>query len=1484
MNLTAQWLVTNGGSYYWTLQLPDGGMVTNQSGQIVNNDDPPFVVNSLVTLNAPPGQAETGIAITEGGQELPNSDLDFYTFTLYTLDNIDPNAIVWSGLTGYTSPTVTPPEISIISPSILNSQATIDPAFAGNATANLYLDTGNTSFQGVLIGSTSPTPDGQDLYTLSVNLDPVALGLNPATTYYAYFTLNDGFHPLVTSAYSSAINFPAAPLMGTLTETGDGRNNPLQGWTIYIDQNGNGQYDPGEPTDSTNALGQYFFYNNPAANLKFTSGDSYAVGVVLPSSGYQLPGNGSATTTFQYNGGTSTIPLQVQQEITIAGTVFNNIDGTGAPPSQDAMNTSVGGVKVFLDLAGTGVLTANDPQTSTLSDGSFEFVGLSPSTTYIVDYVLPTGFLVSGTAPTVYNVAVGTDPLALYGGNDFAIVGAGVISGTMMGNPLSGGKLGTTTQTESGWTVQITNTATNANTSATTDNNGDYQFGNLAPGTYTVTQQVPAGWRQIAPFTINPSLNPAFYSGGAPIAAIASADFNNDGNLDFAVALVDKNQIDYSLGNGNGTFGTIQSITGLPTGSGTVLAIKDLETGGFNGDGFTDLAALVELNTAASEVVSLLGSPSGLGNATVAYTQKSSLEFIYGIAAGGPFFTTSQSKADNFVVYGFTSTEGISSYFVDTVQYSGGFQTGDRLLIQNVPISSDTPGLHAVAIGDLNNDGNLDLFMNFGATTVAWVAYGQGNGTFGQFGGDGVNVPDLSIPVPYNLGPVALGDLNGDGILDAVTLGANSSTSGQAQVVNVIEQTSVGTWYDLNGNFSSSNNYTLPFDPPTGGPAVLVPQVAIADINGDGLLDIVLVESTTGQLLTYFNLGNSPDGISQFNTSTNIDSKIGSMSFMFTALQNGAQPNGMALGDFNNDGQIDVMLSEPDYQGGGEWLLTNQSQVATTSFTVAPNGQYLVNFVDLQFGQVGGSAFADPNGNGKFDVGEKGLAGITVFVDVNNNGKLDPGEPFTTTNSQGFYAFKGLSPITNASVRVLDSSLLNQRSSPLKSAPLDLSLSAGNSLDFAIAPALVQAIADQAIVVGQSVSLPVLLTPGVKQHDPKRPGELVFTLDSTAPAGMTINPATGILTWTPTSSQLGIFPITVRVRDTQNPLDDDSTTFNLTVQPPIVVVAGGTIGGVVFSDANADGVKSAADAGIGGRVVYLDANNYGKFDFGETSTTTAVDGSYSFTNLNPGGYVVRELLPNSQVLQTAPAGGTFEVALPSGSSQTNLNFGTITISTFIPITPQQAIFPAGQTGFTAYVNGVYRNLLGRNADPSGQAFWVGALNAGLSRTEMALSVLQSREYRGIELDGHYRTFLGRTESQADQTFWVNAMVGGVTEQQLVLTFLSSAEYQSLHSTNTEFVQSLYRNVLSREPDSGLAFWTNSLATGSSRASVAKSFTDPILTSEAMVDAFYTALLHRAPDAAGQTFWENFLEQGGTIDVAAEAFLGSDEYFGNIGMQ
>jgi hypothetical protein len=55
-----------------------------------------------------------------------------------------------------------------------------------------------------------------------------------------------------------------------------------------------------------------------------------------------------------------------------------------------------------------------------------------------------------------------------------------------------------------------------------------------------------------------------------------------------------------------------------------------------------------------------------------------------------------------------------------------------------------------------------------------------------------------------------------------------------------------------------------------------------------------------------------------------------------------------------------------------------------------------------------------------------------------------------------------------------------------------------------------------------------------------------------------------------------------------------------------------TISGQVFNDRNADGVKYTGESGQSGWTVYLDAEGNGQLGTGETSATTATDGSYSF--------------------------------------------------------------------------------------------------------------------------------------------------------------------------------------------------------------------------------------------------------------------------------
>ena len=68
-----------------------------------------------------------------------------------------------------------------------------------------------------------------------------------------------------------------------------------------------------------------------------------------------------------------------------------------------------------------------------------------------------------------------------------------------------------------------------------------------------------------------------------------------------------------------------------------------------------------------------------------------------------------------------------------------------------------------------------------------------------------------------------------------------------------------------------------------------------------------------------------------------------------------------------------------------------------------------------------------------------------------------------------------------------------------------------------------------------------------------------------------------------------------------------------------------TISGFKWEDLDADGLWGGGESPLSGWTIYIDANENGDLDAGEVSTVTAGDGSYTFTGLTPGSYVIGEV-------------------------------------------------------------------------------------------------------------------------------------------------------------------------------------------------------------------------------------------------------------------
>jgi hypothetical protein len=102
-----------------------------------------------------------------------------------------------------------------------------------------------------------------------------------------------------------------------------------------------------------------------------------------------------------------------------------------------------------------------------------------------------------------------------------------------------------------------------------------------------------------------------------------------------------------------------------------------------------------------------------------------------------------------------------------------------------------------------------------------------------------------------------------------------------------------------------------------------------------------------------------------------------------------------------------------------------------------------------------------------------------------------------------------------------------------------------------------------------------------------------------------------------------------------------------------------SLAGTVFHDLDADGTRDGGEGGLAGRTVYVDANDNGELDGGETFTTTAGDGSWSIDGLAPGAYVVRELLTDDWTC-SLPESCRYSLTLSSADTVSAADFATYT--------------------------------------------------------------------------------------------------------------------------------------------------------------------------------------------------------------------------------
>ena len=412
------------------------------------------------------------------------------------------------------------------------------------------------------------------------------------------------------------------------------------------------------------------------------------------------------------------------------------------------------------------------------------------------------------------------------------------------------------------------------------------------------------------------------------VTSVVAADFDRNGTMDLA-ALTSRNTVVIMLNDGHGVFHaafTYPAPTAVATFGGGSLVAGDI-----NGDTLPDLAVI-----AGGTVTPYISTHGG------ALTRGAT----YNVAAFGP----AEIKDVNGDGHGdivFVSRGGIGILLGSS---SGQLTAGKTV---------SSPGAGLLVVADVNKDGRMDLVVAGGwFPSFVNVYFGNGNGTFktpttysvgngntsliaGDFYGKGnvdlatLDEGDAGLTLLKNLGNgyyqaatvthspnatgIVAGDFNRDGRQDVAVVNTPTCASPCKGSVTVFP--------------GSGSNY---FNPGKTYPIGMHGSaIAAGDLNGDKILDLVVVNSVAGDTFdTSVLLGNA-DGT--FKPTRNY--KLGSLS------------NEVFLVDVNHDGRLDLFTDGGVALGRGDGTFGTRKPFPSFSFQPS-----------MHFG------IGDVNRDGKFDV------------------------------------------------------------------------------------------------------------------------------------------------------------------------------------------------------------------------------------------------------------------------------------------------------------------------------------------------------------------------------------------------------------------------------------------------------------------------------------------------------------------------------------
>lgn len=256
-----------------------------------------------------------------------------------------------------------------------------------------------------------------------------------------------------------------------------------------------------------------------------------------------------------------------------------------------------------------------------------------------------------------------------------------------------------------------------------------------------------------------------------------------------------------------------------------------------------------------------------------------------------------------------------------------------------------------------------------------------------------------------------------------------------------------------------------------------------------------------------------------------------------------------------------------------------------------------------------------------------------------------------------------------------------------------------------------------------------------------------------------------------------------------------------------------------------------------------------------------------------------------QVTLPSTGGGLLDVTIPSGAWETTTAGSNVTVASGFGQISASSV-EAGRLSVhgpwtdktEGFVHRTYRDLLFRFLTDTQRDQIADQIAAGTkTRAAVTAAVVDSDEYRGLDVDRVFLKYLRRVADPGGRTYWINSIRNGKALWRFRAQLFGSNEYFSkAGGSNGAYVEQAYEDVLGRKPDpSGKTYWTNKLDNGADRGSVALQFINSPEARRRLVDDQFLRLLDRKPTTAEQTTWVNALPGAhGEQDLIAALVSGS----------